>query len=382
MAGIDISKIQKNQNSSGKSQKQESGLFDFMNKDLSFGGNSLSDRSKEHFYADMGELLGSGIDIRSTIEMVLESTSKKKDAAIYRQIQELIIGGSSASEALKETGKFSDYEIFSVQIGEETGKLPQVLKQLGDYFNSRIKQKRQIVSALTYPILVLFVAFGAIGFMFYFIVPMFSDVFKRFDNDLPWITQKVIDLSTALEKNTYLIAGIILVLIVVPYVIREFSWYKKWSSWLLIRIPFFGELVRKSYLTRFSQSMQLMISSRIPLLRAVGLTKQMIAFYPLENALEVVEKDILQGHNLSQSLSKFKIFDKKMTALIKVGEEINKLDVFFQKLADQYSDEVEHKTSLLGSVVEPILIVFLGLIVCVILISMYLPLFQMSSNFG
>ncbi len=382
MAGIDLSNIDIDPEIEGGGVGDEGSIFDFMNKDLSFGGNKLSDKSKEQFYSDVGELLDSGIDIRSAMEMVVDSTPKKKEKAWFEAIKEDIVTGSSPSEALDRQGVFSNYEIFSVKIGEETGKLPSVLKELGKYFHERIKQRRQITGALTYPVLVLCVAFGAIGFMFYFIVPMFSDVFKRFDGELPWITKQVIGISKAFTDYGYYFSAGLLAIVIAIFVVRKQPWYKQFNAWMMIRIPFFGEIIRKSYLARFCSSMNLMIGSSIPLLRAVGLTRKMIDFYPIEKSLEIVEADILLGMSLNVSLRKFPIYDQKMVSLLKVGEEINKLDTFFEKLGKQYANEVEHKTSMLGSVIEPLLIIFLGVMVAVILISMYLPLFQLSSNFG
>lgn len=380
MSGIDISKI--NNQKEKKKNSESTSLFAFMDKDISLFGNNISDKLKEEFYSELGILLDSGVDIRTTLDMIIEGLKKQNEKDVFQAILNEIIEGESLSEALRKQNKFSDYEIYSIQIGEETGKLPIVLKELGKHFHSKIKQRKQITSALSYPVLVIFTAFGAIGFMFYFIVPMFSDVFKRFDGELPWITKQVINLSDSFSKNILLIVGSFLVVVITPFFVKEKLWWKKMSSYALLRVPFFGEMVRLSYMNRFCQNMQLMVSSKIPLLRAIGMLKKMIGFYPIELSLETIEQDILQGENLNESLSKFDIYDRKMISLLKVGEDINQLDVFFEKLANQYSDEVEYKTTLLGNIIEPVLIIFLGLIVGIILISMYLPLFQLSSNFG
>jgi len=379
MTGIDISKL--NTKTNNNPPKKDS-MFDFMDKDISLFGSKLSDKIKEEFYSELGILLEAGVDIRTTLDMIIEGLKKQSEKEVFKSILKGVIDGESLSESLKSQNKFSDYEIFSIQIGEETGKLPKVLKELGKHFHAKIKQRKQIVSAMSYPVLVIFTAFGAIGFMFYFIVPMFSDVFKRFDGELPWITMKVITLSESFSDNILYIIGSFLIVVITPFFVKEKRWYKKISSFILLKIPFFGEMVRMSYMNRFCQNMNLMISSKIPLLRAVGMLKKMIGFYPIEENLTIVEEDILQGVSLNESLRKFDIYDRKMTSLLKVGEDINQLDIFFGKLSNQYSDEVEYKTTLLGSVIEPVLIIFLGVLVGIILVSMYLPLFQLSSNFG
>ena len=128
--------------------------------------------------------------------------------------------------------------------------------------------------------------------------------------------------------------------------------------------------------------MNLLISAKTPLVTAIELVKKMVGFYPLEISLQTIQDDILKGQPLHLSLSKFKIYNKRMVSLIKVAEEVNQLDTIFLKLSKQYSDEVEHQTSILGSLIEPAMIIFLGAFVAIILVAMYLPLFQMSSTVG
>ena len=127
--------------------------------------------------------------------------------------------------------------------------------------------------------------------------------------------------------------------------------------------------------------MRLLISAKLPLLRAIALIRQMIGYYPIESTLQKVEADIMNGKTLHQSLQQFSVYPKKLIQLVKVGEETNQLDYFFGKISEQYVEEVEYKTSTLSSMMEPLIIIFLGLVVGLILISMYLPLFQMSNSF-
>jgi type IV pilus assembly protein PilC len=128
--------------------------------------------------------------------------------------------------------------------------------------------------------------------------------------------------------------------------------------------------------------MNLLISAKTPLVSAIDLVKKMVGFYPIEVSLNEVQEDILKGQSLHISLSKYKIYNKRMISLLKVAEDVNQLDTMFARLAKQYSDEVEHQTSVLGSVIEPIMIIFLGALVAIILIAMYLPIFQMSTSVG
>lgn len=352
-----------------------------MTKDISFGGTSLNDQFRESFYLELQVLLTAGVDIRTTLELISSEQKKKSQQELVQKLNELIVAGKSLSTAMQTCKEFSAYEYFSVQIGEESGKLNQVLKELSNYYKSKIKQRRQLISALTYPSVILFTSFAAIFFMLNFIVPMFSDIFKRFGNDLPWITQQIVYLSESLRENIWWISLLIVSLGIFLYTQKDSSLYRKYSTKLILKIPVIGSLIHKINLARFSNSLSLLISSRIPILRAIQLVKQMMKFYPIEMSLEVIESDVMKGVSLHKAMSKYDIYPAKMISLIKVGEEVNQLEHFFAQISKQYTEEVEHRSSVISSLLEPIILLFLGGIVAIILIAMYLPLFQMSSVF-
>jgi type IV pilus assembly protein PilC len=382
MPSIDISRYEKKKKSSKSSPASQGGGFvALLNRDISFGSKELSDKKKEYLYMELSMLLQAGINLKSSFELISADQEKESDKVLFNTIQDKVLNGSTFSKALEQSGKFSLYEIFSIQIGEETGKLTEVLKDLATYFQNKIKQRRKIVSALTYPCVVLGTSLGAVFFMLKFVVPMFGDVFKRFGGQLPWVTEKIISISQAMENNFLTFVFILTALIVTLYLVRKTEQYRKLAARLLLKIPVVGNLAQKIYLARFCNSMRLLINARIPLLRAIALSRQMIGWYPVEVSLQKVEDDIMKGKSLHQSMQQFKIYPSKMIQLLKVGEETNQLDYFFAKIAEQYMDEIEYKTSSLSSTMEPLIIIFLGLIVGVILIAMYLPLFQMSNSF-
>ncbi|MGV8879431.1 MAG: type II secretion system F family protein, partial [Sphingobacteriaceae bacterium] len=362
-----------------KSEKHSGDLFAFLNKDISFGSRELNDKKKEQLYMELSSLLQAGIDLKSSFELITADQEKEKDRQLFSTILQSLLSGTTISQALQHTDRFFMYEVFSLQIGEETGKLIEVLDDLAIYFKSKIRQRRKIISALTYPCVVLFTSLGAVFFMLKFVVPMFGDVFKHFGGELPWVTAKIIAISQALENNFIYFLMIVICMAIFIVFARKTARFRKIVSLLLLRVPVAGNLIQKIYLARFCNSMRLLINARLPLLRAIGLLRQMIRYYPIESSLNIVEEDILKGKTLHQSLQQFVIYPHKMVQMVKVGEETNQLDYFFGKIAEQYIEEVEYKTSTISSLLEPMIIVFLGVIVGVILIAMYLPLFQISN---
>jgi type IV pilus assembly protein PilC len=148
---------------------------------------------------------------------------------------------------------------------------------------------------------------------------------------------------------------------------------------VLLKMPIFGPLIRKVYLARFCQSMSLLLSSKTPLVNSLELVEEMIGFYPLEFAMQEIKKDILKGESFHHGMAKFPIFDKRMVSLVKIAEEINQLDATFDRLTKQNQEDIEFRTKLIGTIIEPLIIVIIGLIVGVIMVAMYLPMFNLSN---
>lgn len=355
-------------------------IIKLLNTDISFSSSKLSDKKKERFYSELHILLSSGIDIKSAFDIIVDEQTKKQDKELYSSIASKVLKGESLSIALKESKMFSPYEYFSLQIGEESGEINRVLEELAQYFAKRIKQKRQLTNAFSYPVLVLVTALAAVIFMMNYMVPMFVDVFSRFQGELPSLTKFIVKLSAFTNQYFLLFVVILIGLWGVRFLVRNQNWYQNIAGKLILRIPFWGNITKMIYFERMAQSMALLISSRTPLLNAVQLVKNMIVFYPYMKALEVIENDIMHGKHLHESMAKFSLFDKRVISLIKVAEEVNQLDSIFEKLSKQYAEELEHKLGVLSSLLEPFLIIFVGLIVGIILIAMYLPMFQLSTS--
>lgn len=388
MSQIDISSYKRKKNNpptaTGKTSGPSRGadLMAFLQKDIRFGSSQLSDRKKEEFYLELSMLLLSGVDLKTAFELVLIDQQKKKEGKLFQDIKNDILQGDALSEALrKQRGRFSDYEYYSIQIGEETGRLGEVLQDLARYYKNKIAQRRKIISALTYPIIVLCTSLGAVFFMLKFVVPMFADVFIRFGGELPWITAFILKASNFMDQTFWWAILFISSIAAFLYINRQKKWWQRWSSTALLRIPVAGEIVRKIHLARFANTMRLLVSTNTPLLQAIQLVRQMSDFYPIQQSLLATEDLILHGESLHNSLAKFSFYPAKIVQLVKVGEEVNRLDFFFEQIASQLTEEVEYKTSTISTVLEPLIIIFLGFVVGLILIAMYLPMFQMTNNF-
>ena len=383
MPGINLNTIKLQETTYQKKPKFDTSKWlQVLKKDIKIGNRQLSNKKRLSFYTDFHALLSSGVDIKTAFDLILDNYSKKDDKQLFQLVQQDIVKGSTLSEALQHSGRFSLYEYYSIKIGEETGRLQDVLKNLSEYLSKKIDQQRKITNAFSYPVIVLLTALAAIYFMMNFIVPMFEDVFNRYGIELPTLTRFVIKLSNGFSGYFLYFILFTILLVFIIRVIRKKTWYRKSVSHIAIHIPVFGKLIRKIHLARFCLIMELLMSARTPLLNAIQLIKKMITFYPIQHSLTLVENDILKGSSFYESLGKFKIYDKRMISLIKVAEEVNQLDKVFSRLKDQYSSEIEYQTGIISTIMEPLMIVFIGSFVGLILISMYLPMFKLSTGMG
>jgi len=365
-----------------KQQNKSADKVSFLQKEITLFGNSFSDKIKEDFYTELSVLLKAGITLKDGLELIEGALKKKPQKEKLNNILKDIVSGASLSEAILKHKEFSEYEYYSLKIGEETGTLIEITKQLGEFFARKNEQRRNLISALTYPIIILATAVLVVVFMLNYVVPMFQDIFEQQKVELPAITKFIISCSDFIKRYGWLLLLSFIFLIGSRAFFNKKLWYKKIKDKLVVKLPFIGEFVKTVYLSQFTQAVSLLTASKLPVINSIQLVKQMIDFYPLQNALASVEQNILKGKSLSESLKPHSLFDDKMVALVKVAEETNQNEFIFQRLNLQYNTQVQQKSKLLSTLLEPVIIMIVGILVGVILIAMYLPMFKLSSAIG
>mgnify|MGYP005844048537 CR=1 FL=1 len=350
--------------------------FDFQQNLPSF--NRFTNKHKEDFYREFATLLNSGVDYNQSLQILTSQQKSKFLRNIYSKINEDVVKGKPLYKSIQEQKHFTPYEYYSIKIGEDTRRLPEIFLQLQKYFQRKIRMRRQVVSVLAYPIFVLFITFGVLYFMLNFVVPMFSSIFNQFGKELPGITQFVLDLSKQFNFILIIVLSTIILIIVGHKLLLKNEKYRNTTSLLLLKIPYFGSLIKKIYLARYCQSLSLLLAAKTPLITALELTEKMISFYPLEKALQQAREDVYRGGSLSDSLVKHTFISPKIISLTIIGEQINELDKMYNNLAEQYNEDIDHSTKVLGSILEPIMILIIGAIVGFIMVAMYSPIFNLS----
>ncbi|MEQ5791607.1 type II secretion system F family protein [Muricauda sp. NFXS6] len=363
-------------------QTRKEGVDHWLKKEITILGSFFNSKKKEGYYSELAILIKAGLQLREALELLAGNQKKEKLKDFYTQMVMELDKGLGFSEVLKKRKEFTEYEYYSVEIGEESGNLSEVLQELATFFAQKNDQRRNLVNALTYPLIILCTAILVVVFMLRMVVPMFKDIFEQNGVELPAITQLVIAISNIIERYGVLLLLVIAILIVLrKSLVRMESFKRKWD-YLILRVPYLGNFMRLVYMAQFTQAVSLLTISKVPMLNSVQMAKKMLRFHPIQDALETMEGRILKGVSLHQSLMGNHIFDHKMISLVKVAEETNQTEYIFRKLNEQYVIELQQKSKMLSTIMEPVIIVVIGFFVGVILVSMYLPMFRLSSVLG
>ncbi|SNR80535.1 type IV pilus assembly protein PilC [Maribacter sedimenticola] len=377
MSGFKLEQTVKN----AQASSDQDWLNNLLQKEITFG-KSFGSKRKEDFYSELAVLLNAGIQLKDAIALIQGNQKKEKQIAIFTKMEDALLAGQSFFEVLKNKPEFTEYEYYSIKIGEETGTLPKIVEELGKFYERKNEQHRNLMSALTYPIIILCTAVLVLVFMLRMVVPMFEDIFKQNGVELPTITKMIINASNFIKDYGWLVLVFIILILILRNVFSKKDWFKKWNDKFIQKIPYVGSFITSVYLAQFTQAVALLTASKVPMLNSIQLVNKMINFYTLNNALENVEKEVMAGKSLNQSMAGNKIFDNKMISLVKVAEETNQTEYIFERLSQQYAIEVQQKSKLLSTLMEPLIIIVIGIFVGVILVAMYLPMFKLSNVVG
>jgi len=340
----------------------------------------FTDKKKYHFFSQLYSLLKSGLSFSRSFDLLIENGSED-ESRVLKAVYNDILSGNELWFALKKSGHFSDLDSGVVRIGEETGKLDESLAFLHAYYNKRNEQKRILTGALSYPLIILIVAVLVLTFMILVVVPMFEQVYARMGGELPQITLFIIQLSGSAPLFFTAITIITILFFVIRHFYGKSEKYRQISARIQLNLPFAGELIKLYYQSQFCQLMHLLISSDIPLLKSLQMLEDIIRFYPFTISFGNISRKIIEGGSFGDNLGKYeKIYSKKLVALIKVGEETNTLDKMLFQQATDITAELEYKLKQLGNVLEPLLILGIGIIVAFILIAMYIPMFKLGQT--
>jgi type IV pilus assembly protein PilC len=298
---------------------------------------------------------------------------------MLKDIKESVEGGATLAEALKKFPKqFDDLFVNMIAAGEAGGILDAILRRLAAYMEKAAKLKAQVKGAMTYPIVTLIIAVIVLAVILVFVIPVFQEMFADFGGELPAATQFVVAMSEMVKsKILYIIIGIFL--FVVAY--KKFSRTEKGRDTidsLLLKLPVFGVLLRKVAVAKFTRTMGTMLASGVAILEALDIVAKTAGNRTVEKAIYNVRTGIAEGRTMADPLGESGVFPPMVCQMIGVGESTGALDAMLEKIADFYDEEVDQAVENLTALIEPFMLVFLGVTIGGLVVAMYLPIFKMA----
>ena len=335
------------------------------------------------FTRQLATLIDSGLPLLRALTVLAK---QERDAVLKKTIARLsdaVQGGSTFSEGLGQHPRiFNDLYVNMVRAGEVGGVLEVVLTRLAEFQEKAQKIKNKVVAAMVYPIIVMFLAVAILAFLLVFIVPKFEQIFQDMlgDKPLPTITIFVISVSNAVKDHWMIILGVLALLGVGLKLLGRTPGGRVAIDRIKLRAPLFGDLIRKTSISRFSRTLGTLVTSGVPILQALNITRETAGNNVIAGAISQVHDSVKEGESIVQPLEASGAFPPMVISMIDVGEETGQLPEMLLKIAEVYDDEVDNSVAALTSMLEPIMIVFLALVVGTIVIALFMPLISIISG--
>ena len=343
-----------------------------------FGGGVTS-KELAIFTRQFSVMIDAGLPLVQCLEILASQQENKTFQKVLTGTRGQVEGGATLSAAMRSSPKvFDSLYVNMVEAGETGGILDTILQRLSSYIEKNVKLQRAVKSAMVYPVGVLTVAGSVITLLLWKVVPIFATLFAGLGVDLPLPTKIVIALSNFVGS----IFGFLVLVAIAGFIFGLKVWYgtpqgRFVLDTIILKLPVLGMLMRKIAVARFTRTLGTLISSGVPILEGLDITAKTAGNAVVEKALQQVRKSLEEGKSLTDPLKESEVFPGMVTQMIAVGEQTGAMDAMLQKIADFYEEEVDAAVKDLLTALEPIMIVFLGLVVGGVVISMYLPLFSL-----
>ncbi|MEN3368516.1 MAG: type pilus assembly protein PilC [Verrucomicrobiota bacterium] len=334
------------------------------------------------FTRQLSTMIEAGISLVQALTALYDQCDAKRQRNLRNIISDVttrVQGGETFNESIaKHPRVFDRLFVSMVKAGECGGLLAEILDRLAGFLEASARLRKKVKSAMTYPVIVICIAFAITTFLIVKVVPIFGEIFKDFGSKLPAPTQFLIDVSDFLRGEWYfLILGAGCIIFGLRFFLRS-AGGKRFSDRWKLKLPIFGPLLHKICMSRFARTFAQLIRSGVPILEVLDIVGGASGNHVVETSIKGVSDDVEKGDNLSVAMSKKAIFPPMMLRMVAAGEATGKIDTMLEKMADFWDEEIEAMLDALTSLIEPLLIVFLGVIVGGIVIAMFLPIFKLN----
>ncbi len=335
------------------------------------------------FSRQFATMIDAGLPLVQCLDILASQQDNAEFKKVLLDVKGSVEGGSTFADALSKHPKvFDDLFVNLIAAGEVGGILDVILNRLSAFLEKAEKLKGKVKGAMTYPVVVIIIACLVVTGLLVWIVPIFEDMFAGFGSALPLPTQIVVMMSDFIKNYWYVIIGVIIGTVVG----LNRAYQTKKGRWIIdtifLKLPIFGDLVRKTAVARFTRTLGTMLSSGVPILEGLEVVSKTSGNVVIEDAVMKARTSLSQGKTLADPLMETNVFPGMVTQMIAVGEATGALDTMLSKIADFYEDEVDAAVDALTSMIEPLLMVFLGVVVGGLVIALYLPIFQLAGAAG
>ncbi len=354
-----------------------------LNAATSFFTPSVTPKELQVLTRQLATLINAGIPVVDGLKILIDGSKAGTLKTALGSVKADLETGKKFSTSLAQHPKIFDRLYCNlVEAGEEAGILDQILLRLSTYLEKSQKIKAQVKGALVLPIIIILFSFLVIAGILLFVIPKLQEVFTAGGKELPALTQWVINLSENIKEKWYIYIG---VMIGGPYFFIQYvktDEGKRAFDGFLIRSPLFGDLVLRASIARMTRTLSTLLSSGVGLIESIEIAARTSGNYSIEEALMRTKEQVLQGRPFAAPLSKEKLIPDMVTQMVGIGEQSGSVDQMLGKIADFYEEEVEAAVKALTAMIEPLLMIFLGVIIAVLVVAMYLPIFSMGDAIG
>lgn len=335
------------------------------------------------FCRQLATLLGAGVTILKSLDVIAQQVASRRLYFVIKDLQKQMEAGLSFHEAMaKHSEVFSELWVNLVESGEASGNLAVILNRLAGYLERNAAFKKAIITALIYPAILLVVGLSALLFLTIKIIPTFAELFKGFNVKLPFLTQMLISFSVFMRASFWIIVVIfgIIIFILKKYIATRMG-RRKYEEFLF-SLPVFGEFFKVIVVERFTSEMSTLVESGVPILYSLEISERSVNNLILGEIIHVIKEDVREGKSLSSSLVKSGFFDPMIVQMVSIGEEVGELSSMFKKADDFYQENIQTFLQRFTSMFEPMMLIFMGVVIGIMVIGMFLPIFQIAQIGG
>jgi type IV pilus assembly protein PilC len=346
-------------------------------------GSGVSSKDLQIFTRQLATMIDAGLPLVQCLDILATQTPNKIFARILFQVKASVEQGSTFSDALKRHPKvFDDLYVNLIAAGEVGGILDTILNRLAQYIEKAVKLRQQVKSAMVYPIGIAVVAIGVIAVMLVKVIPTFEDMYGEMGPNakLPGATKFVIRMSHGFLDKWYLYVGALAGIVFGGALMRRTDAGREIFDRVLLRLPIIGGVLRKIVVARFTRTLGTLLASGVPILDALDICARTAGNRVVERGIKRTRDKISEGHDMASPLAESRVFPSMVVQMIGVGEQTGAMDQMLQKIADFYEEEVDASVTAMTSLIEPVMMAFLGIVVGGLIIAMYLPIFKLAGN--